>query len=314
MTFAELVMIGRPEDYTQVDSRTILITYLAARERMLSLRLALEHELSLLDKEFAASGPSEAVTQIAEGVLDIVAEHARLLRRTAAILCEVNRRTSKNGINQSFGQFKIGNLRNDFDSQKEALQRLHTLFDGIRRNKDWFHKERREGINSLANELTTKELNRHQNLDLPNTIEHMMDNKFAYLGCAFVRDFMDEMDKVSRRPFENQLEVDELKPDTSKLDLIDDGIHQEKLVVRLRETAMKQDDPVDRRIVLGFADLLGDRHSRNLSDRAIRAPFVKVVADETGFTKQGVRRRLMRGTTLPALKQALGFEPDEEEN
>jgi hypothetical protein len=314
MTFAELVLIGRPaEDYTKVDSRTILKEYAAARGCLLYVRVALKHQLSLLDKEFTAKGPSEAVTPLAERVLDIVADHAMLVRRIAAIECEVNRRTSRNAVNQSFGQLKIGVLRNDFESQKEALRRLCRLFASVPWKNDWFHKEDRDGINSLTNLLLAKELDRHQNLDLPSTIERMMDNGFAYLYCAFLRDFMDEMDKTGSRPFERQMEVDELNPDTSKLDLVDDRIHLEKLVIRLRETAMKLDDSVDRKIVLQFADLLGDPHSLNLSDRAIRAPLVRDVADETGFTLQGVRRRLIRGTTLPVLRQVLGVEPDDDE-
>lgn len=55
MTFAELVLIGRPVDYTHVDSRAILREFAAAKEELLYVRLALEYELSLLDKEFAVS-------------------------------------------------------------------------------------------------------------------------------------------------------------------------------------------------------------------------------------------------------------------
>jgi AAA domain len=99
MNFAELVLIGRPaEDYTQVDSGTILKAYADARECVLYVWIALEHQLSLLEKEFKVSGPSEAVTQIAERAFDIAADHTMLVRRIAAIECEVDRRTSRNVV------------------------------------------------------------------------------------------------------------------------------------------------------------------------------------------------------------------------
>jgi hypothetical protein len=70
---------------------------------------------------------------------------------------------------------------------------------------------------------------------------------------------------------------------------------------------------VDREIILCSADMLGDPDLLNLGDRAIRAPLVSRVADKTGFTKQGVRSRLIRGTTLPVFKRVFRLEPDDKQ-
>jgi hypothetical protein len=314
MTLGELVLLGKPhvKDYSKVDSRTLLNEGAKSHEALKYIRAALELQLSSLDKEFKASGLSEATVQIAQRVNETVRDFRMFAREVAAIEREVLRRMSHNVTNWKFGLLHIGILRDDYGLREEACKALRNIFGSIPWKRDWFHKERRDGINSLTNLLLAKELNKHRHLDLPSTIERMMDNGFAYLHCAYERDFMDEMDKVSSRPFESQLEVDELIPDTSRMDSVDDRIHLDRLEIRLREAAMKQDHPVDREIILGCADVLGDRHLLNSGDRAIRAPLVENVACKTGFSPQGVRGRLIRGTTLPVLKKVLRFEPVEE--
>jgi putative DNA primase/helicase len=93
MNFAELVMLGGTvEDYKNVDSEILLRKQVEAREGLKLVRVALEHQLSLLGKEYDAKGPSEAAEQIADGVLDIYADYQLLGRRMAAMESEIGHR------------------------------------------------------------------------------------------------------------------------------------------------------------------------------------------------------------------------------
>jgi hypothetical protein len=296
MNFVELIMMdvnGVGAGYALMDSETLLREYAAVRQSYDGLRLELETQTASLAKRFKPSDKSEAAMETAGRILDLFSEANLVLKRITAITREVIARSSNNAVNRYFGLLKISDLQGDLELQKDALKHLYGLFASIPGKKGWFHKEKWDGFKGIANLLLAKELSKYSDLDLGSTLRRMMDNQFAYLYCAYQRDFIDEMRKMRRRPFETYVEPDELEGGRAELDSVDDRIHMEQLNIRLREAALKQDHPVDREIILCSADILRGRDFLNSDDRAITAPLVSRVADETGFSKQGVGKRLI---------------------
>jgi len=307
MSCSELALTSRQiEDYTEVDSEALLNRYEEARRCHDLVKFALEEHIFSLNKEFVEAGRSQVAEQLAEVVLHILNDFDVLTKRIAAIIREVLCRCSRNAVNKNFGLLKMGDLQGDLNLQKRALTCLHNLLTSIPRKEGWFHKENREGSKSLANLLLAKELRKHANLDQRATLERMMDNEFAYLYCAYERDFKDEMDKTSKRPFEVPPDDKEKVDDGSDLET---HVERQQLVIRLYETAEQQDNPTDREIVRCFGDLLSDEDLLRIPDWAIRAQLVNKVSDRLEVSKQLVRRYITRATVLPAIRRDLQLDP-----
>jgi hypothetical protein len=321
MTFAELIMTGANgigKGYDHLDSETLLWEYAAACESYDALRLELENQISSLTKGFAPTDMSEAAMEAVGRILDLYQECNLLLKRITAIRRVVVARISSNAVNRYFGVLKISDLQGDLELQNEAVKHLYSLFASIPGKKGWFHKEKRDGVYGIADLLLANELQKYKNLDLRSSLQSMMDHRFAYLYCAYERDFIDEMRKARARPFEKPTDPGVLEEQRAAFlggEVVEigltDQIEQEQLLIRLRKGATQQDHPVDRKIIQCSADMLEDPDLLDLDDRAIRARLVSRVADETGFTKQGVRRRLIKGTTLPVFKRVFRSEPDD---
>jgi hypothetical protein len=225
MTFAELIMTGANgigKGYAHLDSETILWEYAAARESYDALRLELENQIASLKKSFAPTDRSEAAMEAVGRILDLFHEGNLLCNRITAITRVVVARISTNAVNRYFGLLKIGDLQGDLGLQKDAVNHLYDLFGSIPDKNGWFHKERRDGADGITNLLLAKELSKYRDLNLPSTLEHMMDRRFAYLYRAYERDFIDEMKKTRRRPFEIQLDLNRLKEARAELDSVDD--------------------------------------------------------------------------------------------
>jgi|SRR5579859_1106164 len=303
MKFAELVMLGKPPvwDYSKVDSRTLLNEGAKAHDLLRYVTVALDLQRSLLDKEFKANRLSEAALQLFAKTSDMMRDQRMLVYELEAITSEIGRRIYPNAINRYFGVLKIGELRNDLEAQKEAMRNLYKLFGSIPGKKRWFHPEEWEASDSLTNQLLARELPRHQQADLPTTLEYMMDKRFRYLYRAYECDFKDEIDKLERRTFESPLDPDSIGSVEPR---------QEHLVIRLQEAALKQERPMHREIILAFAEMLG--HSVGMSDRAIRAAVVDQVSRRLGISPQWVRRQLRAAIALREIKQALELDTTED--
>jgi hypothetical protein len=232
MNFAELIITGANgvgDGYARLDSETLLWEYAAARESYDGLRLELETQIASLATRFEPTDRSEAVMETAGRILDLFGEANLLLKRITAITREVIARISSNAVNRYFGLLKIGDLEGDLKLQDDAVKHLYSLFGSIPGKREWFDKEKRDGFKGIANLLLTKELRKYSELDLPSTLQQMMDKRFAYLHCAYERDFIDEMNKTRRRPFENPT---------------DPGVLQEKRVALLGGEVVET-DPAD---------------------------------------------------------------------
>ena len=234
-------------DYSKVDSKTLLREAVKTHEALYYAWAVLLVQASLLSKEVIASGMSESARHIEAQGKETLQKYRMWREELKVIESEIVRRVWDNKTNGYFGKLKIGLLRNDGDAQDEAMQNLYRIFGSIPWKKGWFHPERRAGIDSLTNHLVAEELAKYEHLSLPTTLEYAMNNKFAYLHVAYERDFLDEIDKYRRRPFERYLEpgviVDESDGSEGQAEEVQqdgewriiDNIDRERRVIRLRD-------------------------------------------------------------------------------
>lgn len=295
----------------EVDSKTLLTLGTKTYEALNYAWTVLLVQASLLAKEVIARGVSEGAKHIEAEARETLRNYRMWREELTAIESEIVRRIWRNSTNGNFAKFKIGLFNNDRQMQDQALRNLQRILRGIPWTNDWFHPEGPHGMDSLTNLLLAKELTKCEHLDLGTTLEHAMNNKFAYLYVAEKRDFLDEVDKYRRRPFETYREVDEPNDGIDQAEEagynsenpIIENLDREKVIFRLREAASEEGNRVDQGILLYSANLYGDVR---LLTEGCKAELVNQISNNLGVTRQYVRRRLAEGPVFAKIRKALG--------
>lgn len=281
--------LARLFDYSRTDAHTLVGEHLRTYEQLeLLKREIFDWAIRALHDPLIRDNP-ERLLHCVEIVWRALRIAVYLLAVRRATIREIESRSRKNRINFNFGLLKLGHDLGDLQLQQDALAQLRGTLIAIPYRKGWFHpSEGRDGWIGIINRAVAEQVHKHADLGLPETLERMCENGFAYIHGAVEDRLTDEVRRLARRPREIQADNNYAFNDAPVNH--DDRLQRDAIIRLARALADSNDCATVQNVLRIVEELLANPELLGkLSARQIRALAVNELAESRGVSKQQAR-------------------------
>lgn len=237
--FEEQVAVSAKEmegNYAKADSKKLLSDYLWARKGLDQLKSDVPEVGEYMKRPgfMEAAEPRDLVIKFFAKAYSLTVYSLAVLQITTG---EIVARARRNKVNVHFGLLKLAILSKDHVAERNSFKKVQALANGIARNNELFRSDG-EGWDAATGLAVFEQLNRFADMDWQNSLEFMIDGKFAVVGEAIRQRIVDEVRGHMRR---------------APLESLDD----EKVYEKLEGTVTRECNPEDRLVIESILSDLG---------------------------------------------------------